>query len=90
SHERTGTLRGTDMAHVDTRIEQADKLHANADLMAARDRLADLIEQSRNDVGVYDVLKMIELTTSAQREVNLMSVSADSYSWVGTGSTVMR
>jgi len=78
------------MAHVETRIGQADKLHGNADLMAARDRLADLIEQSRNDVGVYDVLKMIELTTSAQREVNLMSVSADSYSWVGTGSTVMR
>ncbi|MCZ8272018.1 MAG: hypothetical protein O9306_16045 [Beijerinckiaceae bacterium] len=78
------------MAHVETRIEQADNLHANADLMAARYRLADLIEQSRNDVGVYDVLKMIELTTSAQREVNLMSVSADSYSWVGTGSTVMR
>lgn len=78
------------MADAETRTDRATKLHSDADLIAARDRLAELIEQSRNDVGLYDVLKMVELATSAQREVNLTDIGIDSYSWVGTGSTVLR
>lgn len=78
------------MSNAETKTDTTAKLNADANIIEARDRLAALIEQSRNDVGLHDVLRMVELTTSAQREVNLMSVNADSYSWVSTGSTVMR
>jgi hypothetical protein len=53
-------------------------------------RLAEIIAQSKKDVGIHDVLKLAAMVSETQKELQFVGLHGDSYSWVGIDSISLR